>query len=92
MERGRAWQSHKGCIWHKALLKKSFTSGGNGTRKRWVADFERQRDAVLEKGSLPNTIKTVPTVRFLDTAWHVMEEGDWKEEITTTSDTQMITL
>lgn len=34
----QAWQSHKGCIWHKALLKKVLHIRGNGTRKRWVAD------------------------------------------------------
>lgn len=48
----QAWQSHKGCIWHKALLKKSPSHQGKWDKEEMGGRLERATaDAVLEKGS-----------------------------------------
>ena len=79
----QAWQSHKGCIWHKALLKKSPSHQGKRDKEEMGGRLERATvDAVLEKGSSFSQIQSsaAPTVRFLDIALHVMEEGTGRKK------------
>ena len=48
----QAWQSHKGYIWHKPLLKKSPSHQGKQDKEEMGGRLERATvDAVLEKGS-----------------------------------------